>query len=170
VKRNINRAQFLRGDLRGARQGVRPPWAKPESLFTDLCQRCGDCISRCPEGILVQDTGGFPIVDFSLGACTFCGACIESCRHQAFEPPRHKDDPAWQLEVSITEPCLSLKGIVCRSCADTCESAAIRFHLKTGGRSEPQVIDRLCTGCGECYAVCPSRAISILPSQRDCAA
>jgi len=170
VNRTINRAQFLRGDLRGGRQGIRPPWAKPEADFTERCERCGDCLSRCPQGILVKGSGGFPVVDFSLGPCTFCRACVEACRHQAFEAPASAGNSPWQLEVSITDACLSLKGIVCRSCGDACETAAIRFHLRTGGRSAPQVIDSLCTGCGECLAVCPSRAISILPSQREVAA
>jgi ferredoxin-type protein NapF len=170
VKKSINRTQFLRGDLRGDRQGIRPPWAKAESIFTDLCQRCDDCINRCPEAILIKGSGGFPLIDFSLGACTFCRACVEACRYQAFKPTQQADEPAWQLEVTITDQCLSLKGIVCRSCADACEAAAIRFQLKTGGRSVPQVMNPLCTGCGECFAVCPSRAITILPSRRDCAA
>jgi ferredoxin-type protein NapF len=72
--------------------------------------------------------------------------------------------------VTILDSCLSQKGIVCRSCSDACESAAIRFHLKTGGRSTPHVNVSQCNGCGECLAVCPNKAVSILPIQRDCAA
>ncbi len=170
MKKNINRAQFLRGDIGGSRQGIRPPWSKSEALFTDLCERCGDCLTVCPQQILVKGSGGFPTVDFSRGPCTFCRACVEACRHHAFDTPLEDDASAWALEVSINDSCLSLRGIVCRSCGDACDTAAIRFQLKTGGRSAPQVIDHLCTGCGECFAVCPSRAISILPSQRDCAA
>ncbi len=170
MKRPINRAQFLRGDLRGGRQGIRPPWAMPEALFTARCERSGDCIKICPEGILIKGSGGFPVVDFTRGHCTFCRACVEACRHSAFALTQDNDEPAWRLDVAITEQCLALQGIVCRSCGDACESAAIRFQLKTGGRSVPQVVEQLCTGCGECLAVCPKRSISILPSQRDYAA
>ena len=170
MKRTINRAQFLRGDVRGSRQGIRPPWSKTEALFTDLCERCGDCITVCPEHILIKGSGGFPSVDFSQGACTFCRSCVEACRHDAFDKPTEDEASAWELEVAITDDCLSLRGIVCRSCGDACETAAIRFQLMTGGRSAPKVIDHLCTGCGECFAVCPNRAISILPSQRERAA
>ncbi|MET0067576.1 MAG: ferredoxin-type protein NapF [Candidatus Thiodiazotropha sp.] len=170
MNRPIRRTQFLRGDLSGGRQGIRPPWSKPEAVFTDVCERCGDCIQRCPEQILVKGYGGFPQVDFSLGACTFCHACVEACRYPVFESADAALVTPWQLEVSITQDCLSTRGIVCRSCADACERAAIRFQLQTRGRSIPHVLDSHCSGCGECFAVCPSQAISILPGQRDCAA
>ncbi len=170
MKRSINRAQFLRGDLHGSHQVIRPPWSKTEASFVDLCQRCDECIKACPAGILLRGPGGFPHVDFSRGPCTFCHACAEACRHEAFDPRPKDETPAWNLDLSFTESCLSRQGIVCRSCSDACETAAIRFHLRIGGRSEPQVIEQLCSGCGECLAVCPNRAISILPSQRDCAA
>ena len=170
MKRPIDRVQFLRGDLRGSRQGIRPPWAKTEAEFTENCERCDDCIKACPERILKRGSGGFPVVDFSLGACTFCGDCKKACTHQAFESHEPMEETAWQLEVTISEQCLSLKGVVCRSCGDACESSAIRFKLKTGGRSEPLIDNDSCNGCGECFAICPNRSISILPSQRDYAA
>ncbi len=170
MERTINRAQFLRGDIRGSRQLIRPPWAKPEASFVDHCQRCDDCIKACPEGILTKGAGGFPRVDFTLGPCTFCRACVETCRHQAFTAQPQSETSAWALDVSINDDCLSLKGVVCRSCSDACGSAAIRFQLKTGGRSIPRVAESRCNGCGECFSVCPSQAVSILPSQRDCAA
>ncbi|MCU7812586.1 MAG: ferredoxin-type protein NapF [Candidatus Thiodiazotropha sp. (ex Notomyrtea botanica)] len=170
MKRSIDRVQFLRGDLRGSRQSIRPPWAKFEADFTDNCERCDACIEVCPTQILSRGSGGFPIVDFSHGACTFCGKCVDACKHHAFDVPQDFDVPAWELEVSITEECLSVRGIVCRSCGDACESAAIRFRLETGGRSIPLIENERCNGCGECLALCPNRSISILPSQRDCAA
>jgi ferredoxin-type protein NapF len=170
VKRTINRTQFLRGDLSGGRQVIRPPWSKGEALFTDLCQRCDDCIKACPEQILKRGLGGYPRIDFSLGRCSFCRACVEACRHPVFETTSTHEKPAWELEVSITQACLSLQGVVCRSCGDACDNAAIRFQLQTGGRAQPQVVEQHCNGCGECFAVCPKRAITILPSQRECAA
>lgn len=170
MNKTINRAQFLRGDLRGNRQLVRPPWSKPEASFVELCERCDGCISACPEGILVRGSGGFPRVDFSLGPCTFCRACVDSCQHQAFTDLTGTNTTAWQLEVTIADNCLSKKGVVCRSCSDACDTAAIRFQLKTGGRSIPHVNTSRCNGCGECFSVCPNKAVSILPVQRDYAA
>lgn len=167
LKRSIDRLQFLRGDFSGSRQGIRPPWSKPEALFTDRCERCGDCISACPEQIIHKGSGGFPVIDFSHGACSFCGDCAASCKHNAFD---HPDKPAWQLEVSISDQCLSMQGVVCRSCGDACESLAICFHLKTAGRSQPLIDPNHCNGCGECFSVCPVRCISILPRERNYAA
>lgn len=160
----------MRGDFSGSRRGIRPPRARSEAEFTDRCERCGDCIAACPEGILVKGPGGFPVVDFALGACTFCGKCAASCTHDAYAPPDFRDTPAWRLDIVIGEQCLSRKGVVCRSCGDACESAAIRFRLMTGGRAQPTLDTRCCNGCGACFAVCPVRCISISPGTSDCAA
>jgi ferredoxin-type protein NapF len=170
MKRSIDRLQFLRGDFSGDRRGIRPPWARSEAAFTDRCERCGDCIAACPEAILVQGSGGFPVVEFTLGACTFCGKCAASCTHDAYETPDHRDAPAWRLDVVIGEHCLSRKGVVCRSCGEACESVAIRFRLMTGGRAQPTLDPIRCNGCGTCFAVCPVRCISISPGADDCAA
>jgi ferredoxin-type protein NapF len=167
VKRSIDRFQFLRGDFYGKRQSIRPPWAKSEANFINSCQRCDACIEGCPEQILKQGQGGFPVVDFSLGACTFCAECVKACTHQAFEP---SDEIPWQLQIEVLDQCLSLKQVFCRSCGDTCEASAIRFKLIAGGRAEPLIDHERCNGCGECFAVCPNRSISILPSQQHCAA
>jgi len=170
MKTTIDRVQFLRGDLSGQRRSIRPPWAREEALFTQHCERCGDCIPVCPTRIIVEGSGGYPQIDFSQGACLFCGECVKACRYQAFDVPVQFDTPAWQLDVRITTQCLSLQGIVCRSCSDACESVAIRFRLKINGRSMPVVDNERCNGCGECLAVCPNQSISVFPSQRECAA
>ena len=170
LKPSIHRLQFLRGDFSGSRRGIRPPWARSEAEFTDRCERCGDCIAACPVGILRQATGGFPVVDFALGACIFCGKCALACRHDAFATPDYPDTPAWQLDVAIGDQCLSRKGVVCRSCGEACESVAIRFRLMTGGRAQPTLDPIRCNGCGTCFAVCPVRCISISPGADDCAA
>ena len=130
--------------------------------FIESCERCDDCITACPENILVRGDGGFPEVNFKLGECTFCTQCAQSCQAgsiQNFYSNLHSDSSsnrysiaakAWNLDVSISSKCLSLNAVVCRACGDNCEPQAIRFQLKVGGISEPQITAEDCTGCGAC--------------------
>jgi ferredoxin-type protein NapF len=163
VKRPIDRHQFLRGDFSGDRREIRPPWSVPETLFSDRCTRCDDCITACAQKIIRKGSGGFPTVDFKRGACTFCGECATRCKAQAIVAPEDFATPAWQLELRISETCLSLRGVVCRSCGEVCESAAIGFRLATGGRALALIDSQRCNGCGACLAVCPVRSITLTP-------
>ncbi|MCU7875840.1 MAG: ferredoxin-type protein NapF [Candidatus Thiodiazotropha sp. (ex Lucinoma borealis)] len=170
MRTSIDRFQLLRGDLSGRRRGIRPPWSQPESLFTDLCQRCAECTDACPTHIIENGAEGFPLVNFSQGHCTFCGDCVKACKHQALTFPTELTTPPWALDVTIDGSCLSINGVVCRSCGDICEESAIRFKLETGGRSTPLLDQLSCSGCGECVSVCPSHSITITPTQQEHAA
>ncbi|MBV2090847.1 MAG: ferredoxin-type protein NapF [Candidatus Thiodiazotropha sp. (ex Ctena orbiculata)] len=170
LSRNIDRSQFLRGDLRGRQSEIRPPWSLSESRFTEVCERCNDCIEACPQKIITQGSAGFPKIDFSVAQCTFCGDCVKACKHQALGFDSDPNMAPWHLELSIEKSCLSQNGVVCRSCGDICEEAAICFKLATRGRSLPQVDQQKCNSCGACISVCPSHSISILPGTQTQAA
>jgi ferredoxin-type protein NapF len=159
----INRAQFLRGDLHGERLAIRPPWAKTEARFIELCSRCDDCINGCPQQIIRRGAGGYPQIDFRTGACTFCGDCVRACRHDALAFSSDPSQPAWSLKIEIKSDCLARNGVVCRSCAERCEERAIRFQLQIGGRALPEVDAAACSGCGECVGICPSGSIQLRP-------
>lgn len=154
---NARRA-FLRGNLCHRSGPRRMPWAHQD--FEDLCQRCDDCISACEEQIIVRGDGGFPVVDFRRGGCTFCGACADACRHQALRDPQ---GTPWSLKASIGAECLEARGITCRACGDACEERAIRFLLRVGGGADLRLEQQACTGCGACLAVCPVDAVVINP-------
>ncbi len=160
----INRMQLLRGDLRGDRITIRPPWSLPEALFVETCTRCDDCLPRCQENIIQPGQGGFPRIDFSQGACTFCGDCVRACRTSALAFADDPDQAPWSLSVEIKDDCLAMNGVVCRSCSERCDESAIRFRLQTGGRAQPIVEWERCSGCGDCFRVCPSRSINLRPS------
>lgn len=53
--------------------------------------------------------------------------------------------------------CVAWNGVVCMSCAFSCDDRAIRMDR----RGRPAVIDEACTGCAACVDVCPTRAITV---------
>ncbi len=167
---NLSRRSFLRGKISAKSLAViRPPWAVEEKEFLANCNRCNSCISTCSEKIIIVGDGGYPEVDFKRGECTFCAQCARSCEAQALQysdsnPSNDSDstaDNAWCLHLSIDTKCLSMNAVVCRACGDSCDAQAIRFKLKTGGRSEPQVFLDDCNGCGACVSVCPVDAVLV---------
>ena len=61
----------------------------------------------------------------------------------------------------IGPECLALNSVVCRSCAERCETRAIRFRLAPGGVAVPLLRTERCNGCGACIPVCPTAAITL---------
>ncbi len=53
------------------------------------------------------------------------------------------------------------QNVVCRSCGDVCDEAAIRFSPRLGGAALPVVLGERCSGCGACLPVCPTGAITL---------
>ena len=167
----IDRMQFLTGDLQGHRLPIRPPWAIDEAQFTDRCTRCGDCIEACSYDLIREGRGRFPRMDFSLYGCDFCGDCVDACKPDALYRDRQEDTLPWNLKATIQSECLSLNGIVCRACGEACEPRALTLKLELRGVARPLLELGLCTGCGECYAVCPIKSVRISPVEsRDQAA
>ena len=109
--------QLLRGSTSSRPSPHRPPWAIAERAFIQICNQCGDCISSCPENILVRGRGGYPQIDFSLGGCTFCGECARACQPGGLRPV---DDHPWNQKIFIAQSCLSKQGTECRACGEHC--------------------------------------------------
>lgn len=135
---------------------LRPPGALKPGLFETACTHCGDCAAQCPQAIILADDNGFPRVDFSDRGCDFCNVCAEACDARAILPAQGFD-----LRAAVSDSCLSVQGIMCRTCEDHCDSAAIRFRLMRGGRAQPMIDPESCTGCGACIAPCPADALSL---------
>lgn len=70
--------------------------------------------------------------------------------------------------VAFAEHCLAFQNVVCRTCGESCPDSAIRFSPRLGGAATPSLIAERCTGCGDCLAVCPSAALSLLSPPAHC--
>ena len=158
---SINRIQFLRGDLSGKRDPIRPPWSLSEPEFIDKCNRCGDCVPACEYEIIVIGRGGYPEIDFSKGGCDFCADCVPVCKPGAISKNAGEDSVPWKLKAKILAPCLSLNAVICRSCGEACEVEAIKFKLEVGGIARPLLDLEKCNGCGECFVACPDNSVQI---------
>jgi ferredoxin-type protein NapF len=152
--------QFLRGDFKGKETPLRPPWAITESLFTEICTNCGECISHCPTHIIKSARANFPVVDFSSGECLFCEQCVDVCKPHALLKTR--EETPWAIKAFINETvCIAYQGVECRSCFDPCEARAIQMPPRLGGICIPVLNSNNCTGCGACFSVCPVQAITV---------
>ncbi len=152
--------QDRRAFLRRARGGggvLRPPWSVAPDHFPNLCTRCDECLTACPTHILERGDGGYPQVNFSRGECTFCGECVATCKPGALR--RVEGHPPWRISVRISEACLVLNQVICRTCGEQCDARAIEFKAASRGMQMPHVTTELCTGCGACIAPCPVSAI-----------
>jgi ferredoxin-type protein NapF len=155
---SVSRASLLRGRLREPGTVLRPPWARSEAVFSNLCDACDACREACPEGIIEHGSGRLPVIDFRGGGCTFCRRCLEACPTGALSAAVA---PPWPYQARIGSGCLAARGIVCRLCAEHCESRAIRFRLVVGGAAVADIDAGACNGCGACVGVCPNDSIRI---------
>lgn len=160
-----SRRAFLFGAPVSRPRAMRPPWSLDERDFAAACTGCGDCLTACPESILILDANQVVAVDFTQGqnACTFCGACAEICTAPAFLAPEQRGMTAsWTWRARVTDNCLTHEGVMCQSCKDACGDRAISFAYGVGRVAQPVIDLDLCTGCGACQAPCPAAAIAFV--------
>lgn len=161
---DVSRRTFLRGGQGTVVPAQRPPWAKDEESFINSCTACGDCISACPEGVLIAGDKKYPKIDYHAGECTFCADCVDVCEAGAFIVKNRVEaanQKPWGLVAAIADTCMAFQGVACQSCGDNCETRAIRFAYSTAGIAVPVLTLDDCTGCGACVAPCPVNAIKV---------
>ncbi len=134
------------------------PWLKHPQSLSEQCTRCQRCLDVCDTQIIVKGDGGFPSVDFSKGECSFCYQCANVCPEDLFAS---QENSPWKATANVSHDCLAFHQVDCRSCGDSCDENAIRFHLAVGRAATPVIDSQLCSGCGACVSVCPTQAINI---------
>lgn len=157
---DFDRRRFLQVEFGKGALPLYPPWSGPRQQFEQRCTRCHDCINLCPEGLLRIAETGFPVADFSVGECTFCGKCATGCREDALDPTVNQS--TWTYRARVGARCLAKRHIMCDSCRDGCPESAIRMTPVVGGPATPAVDESRCSGCGACVRSCPAGAIQIL--------
>lgn len=158
----LSRAAFIQGAWTQSKSVIRPPWSVDESIFLSKCKTsCNSCVSVCPEKIIVIGRGKYAQIDFSKGECTFCEQCLDSCNYGALEKQDDSSTPWTHKAVIKMKQCITQQSVVCRSCSEMCEVAAITFYPVIGGVSSPELNTDICNGCGACINICPSNAIFI---------
>ncbi len=141
-----------------ASQPIRPPWARSEDEFIETCNRCGECVKQCPVNIIQITDDGFPEMNFSTSGCDFCEVCAAVCLPAALKIGH--SDPFDSMAI-ISNECFSERGVICRSCGESCEIQAIHFKQVVGGVTHVLMNTDNCNGCGECVSTCPAHSITI---------
>ena len=162
-----SRRRLFRGEVKTPK-ALRLPWVTGEADFIDKCTQCYKCIEACETTIISLDKEGFPVIDFEEGECTFCTQCHEVCDQPLFfhrlSDGEYPFKP-WQFDLSISDQCLAKNNVVCQSCLDVCEPAAIEFSYERDGKvcsiPQPRLTVDDCTQCGACITSCPQSAIAL---------
>lgn len=170
---DLGRRSLFKGKQTTATTMLLPPWSVDQARFLDLCTRCGDCVSECPENVLTPGSGGFPTTDFTHNECTFCGDCVSACTTGALTQltdngSSQPQSLPWHQAPEINDQCLARQGVVCRSCSESCEPEAIVFNWHSSNEHQrgvaiPSVNNDLCNGCGACISICPTDALTMQP-------
>lgn len=172
VARAVGVAERLPSDM------IRPPGAKPEQEFLDVCIRCGECMKVCVTNALqpvMFETGLsgafsprlFPRMGYCEYNCTLCGQVCPTVAIQRL-PVAEKRKFVMGQAVFDKKVCLPYdKGESCITCEEHCPlpEKAIQFtevatvKKATGERvvvKQPFTVLRLCIGCGICVTKCPT--------------
>jgi ferredoxin-type protein NapF len=130
-----------------------------ENDFVTRCDQCAECVAACPSRLIETANDGFPVLNFLRGECDFCHACAQACGTGALTYHDDAKQAVWSLAATIEATCIAFNGVVCRTCGEHCETAAIRFVPVVGRGAMPRVELEHCTGCGACVSVCPVKAV-----------
>ncbi len=154
---------------------IRPPGARPEPQFLELCVRCGECMKVCLTNGLqptLAEAGlegmWTPRLVPRIGYCEYnCTLCGQVCPTQAIRrlAPEVKKRVRIGLAAIDTARCLPYAFQTnCIVCEEHCplprkaiwfeEREVVTRSGETRRVKQPHVEIELCTGCGICEAKC----------------
>ncbi len=137
---------------------LRPPYFEELHAFEKECINCEDksCALACPEKIIVIETKGTPILNFSKSGCTFCQECAIACKKDVLKVEKEKAINA--IFLINKDKCMAHNKSICFSCKEPCIEDAIIFE----GLFNPIIDINRCNACGFCYNRCPTNAIEFI--------
>lgn len=153
-----------------------PPGSLKKELFSLKCSKCGNCVRKCPTGILLFpniDTKSSslslvpqtPIVDFTKGKgycaseCVQCGQVCPTGAIRKINAHEKFKYPIARLQIDI-QHCMLYYDQECSICRRECPYDAIDIVWSEEEYLSLPVVDSVrCVGCGRCVLSCPGEPI-----------
>ena len=146
-----------------------PPGSIGPKDFYKHCTACQLCIAECPNNVLRPSDSlehlMQPEMSYEKGFCRpECTRCSELCPAGAIHRITREEKTQYHIGTAQVNPelCFMATGKAhCGKCVQACPSGAIKF-VPFGEHRIPAVAEEVCTGCGACEFLCPSRPISAI--------
>ena len=149
---------------------VTPPGSKSVKHFYQHCTACQLCVAECPNNVL-RPSGKLehlmqPEMSYEKGFCRpECTRCSELCPAGAIQKITPEEKTQYHIGTAQVNPelCFLATGkAACGKCVQACPSGAVKLVRTEDGKRIPAVAEEVCTGCGACEFLCPSRPISAI--------
>ena len=148
---------------------VTPPGSIGPKDFYKHCTACQLCVAECPNNVLRPSSDlehlMQPEMSYEKGFCRpECTRCSELCPSGAIHRITREEKTQYHIGTAQVNPelCFMASGkSACGKCVQACPSGAIKF-VPFGEHRIPAVAEEVCTGCGACEYLCPSRPISAI--------